>query len=228
MDHDYIDEHGLVERYVKRRLEPQLEQAFEIHLLDCPRCIDAIETAEFLEAGLRDGLAADPPAAVPPRRARPLTWLADAFLQRPGLALAALLVIAIGPAALVLRMTPTGEGSPAAMVRGDAAILALAPVRSASIAPPYRLTLGETPFPVVLLLEVEPDSCEQFAVTLSGPDDVTVWHGEDLVLGTYDTIPLIIDSGLLQPGDYRVEVRPGAACAAPSRLIAGYRLRAVP
>ena len=78
VDHDYIDEHGLVERYVKRRLEPQLEQAFEIHLLDCPRCIDAIETAEFLEAGLRDGLAADPPAAVPPRRARPLTWLADA------------------------------------------------------------------------------------------------------------------------------------------------------
>ena len=84
MDHTGIDDEQTAERYALGRLPETERQSFEEHLLDCPRCLDAVESAE----GIRDGLgnlSAGPAAAHPessvvafaPRRplARPLVTL---------------------------------------------------------------------------------------------------------------------------------------------------------
>lgn len=50
MDHRYIDEHGVAERYLEHSLAPQEHEAFEAHVVDCQECADRLLLAQiFLE-----------------------------------------------------------------------------------------------------------------------------------------------------------------------------------
>lgn len=229
MDHAYIDEQGLVEDYVKHRLAPDVEHAFEIHLLNCERCIADVEVAGLLAGSLQaagnDETTAD----------RSLTGLPSArpgarlLIDRPWLAAAALAIVALGPAAMVYWTAGAPQGvSPSPLIRDDVRLLSLSPVRSADATPSYRIQLGDTPFPVVFLLEVEPTDCEAYAASLTDPDGTAVWQGDGLELNAWDAVPLAVDSSLLSPGDYRFEVRSGSACAAPAVTLASYGLRVLP
>jgi hypothetical protein len=229
MDHAYIDEHGLVERYVKRRLTPADEQAFETHLLDCERCIADVEVANLLASSLQAAADSAPAADEHPTASRSPGPTAGLLIDRPWLAAAALAVVALGPAAMVYWTAgapPPDVTSP--LVRDDVQLLTLSPVRSADAAPSYRVRLGETPFPVVFLLEVEPTACEDYAATLTAPGGAAVWQGDGLALNAWDALPLAVDSSLLSPGDYRFEVRSGSACATPQTTLASYGLRVLP
>src|SRR4051794_15461602 len=53
MDHSYIDEHQLAERYLLGQLSPAEAARFEEHSLACVECLDRLETAEKLRLGLR-------------------------------------------------------------------------------------------------------------------------------------------------------------------------------
>jgi hypothetical protein len=112
-----------------------------------------------------------------------------------------------------------------AAVRGDATLIALAPVRGADERPAYRVRLGDAPFPLVVLLEAEPADCERYAATLLAPTDATLWRGTDLGLDAYDAVPIVIDSALLAPGDYRFELSTDPTCGTPNRIVARYGLR---
>jgi hypothetical protein len=226
MNHAHIEDNGIVELYVTGRLPPDQQREFEIHMLSCPRCTDAIEEAGLLRQGLRltDGL-------VEPRRdtARPAGVLERWFAGRPALAAAAVLAIGVLPATVVW-LNLRGVSSPGTMsaVRGDATLIALAPVRSSEERPAYRVRLGETPFPLVVMLEAEPSECDRYAATLLGPTDATLWHGSGLELDAYDTVPIVIDSALLAPGDYRFELSTDSSCRTPNRIVARYGVRFVP
>jgi hypothetical protein len=63
MDHTGIDDQQTAERYVLGRLSEEERLRFEEHFLDCPRCLDSIEAAQGLRAGLKDVAAAAVPAA---------------------------------------------------------------------------------------------------------------------------------------------------------------------
>ena len=229
MDHDYIDEHGIIERYVKRHLDPELERDFEIHMLDCDHCIDEIEVVQLLQQGLRADVAHRDARREPPTAEAP-GWLAWLLPARPGLAVAALLLVALVPAATVY-WTLGGSGAAsvdALLVRDDARMLSLAPVRSAGERPSYRLELGDDPFPVFLMLEVEPTDCDRYAAEVVGPESTVLWQGDDLFLNAYDSIPLIIESSLLAPGDHRFEVRSATSCESAGQPVASYGLRVLP
>ena len=47
MDHRYIDEQAIAERYVGNTLEPEERVAFESHLVDCQECTDRVLLAEM-------------------------------------------------------------------------------------------------------------------------------------------------------------------------------------
>lgn len=50
MDHRYIDEHGVAERYLEHALFPEEHEAFEAHVVDCEECADRLLLAQiFLE-----------------------------------------------------------------------------------------------------------------------------------------------------------------------------------
>lgn len=47
MDHIYIDAQRIPERYVAGGLAPEMREAFEAHLVDCPECADRLLLAEM-------------------------------------------------------------------------------------------------------------------------------------------------------------------------------------
>jgi hypothetical protein len=50
MDHRYIDENGVAERYLEHALPPDVHDAFESHVVDCEECTDRLLLAQiFLE-----------------------------------------------------------------------------------------------------------------------------------------------------------------------------------
>src|SRR5215467_14709951 len=53
MDHDYIAEQDLVGRYMAGTLPYDERARFEAHFVDCPRCLDALESVEPFGNALR-------------------------------------------------------------------------------------------------------------------------------------------------------------------------------
>src|SRR4051794_16643358 len=53
MDHAYIDDQQVAERYLLGQLPPAEAARFEEHSLACAECLDRLEAAEKLRLGLR-------------------------------------------------------------------------------------------------------------------------------------------------------------------------------
>jgi hypothetical protein len=90
MDHRYIDEYGVAERYLERALAPQELEAFEAHVVDCEECADRLLLAQiFLERK-----AAIPTQEPWPKRAELVAFLDPWEILLIALA-AALLLLAV-------------------------------------------------------------------------------------------------------------------------------------
>jgi hypothetical protein len=53
MDHDYINDHGVVSLYVGGKLSPEERAGFEEHFSSCLQCVEEIEVTAELREGLR-------------------------------------------------------------------------------------------------------------------------------------------------------------------------------
>ena len=53
MNHDYVEQFDLVNRYLKGALAAEEGEQFEEHLIDCPQCIDLLKTTREFKEGLR-------------------------------------------------------------------------------------------------------------------------------------------------------------------------------
>jgi hypothetical protein len=71
MDHRTIEDSDLVEAYVTGRLGASERADFEAHLVDCPDCLDRVESAQGLSAGLR---ALSPAPVTAPAQQRRRRW----------------------------------------------------------------------------------------------------------------------------------------------------------
>jgi anti-sigma factor RsiW len=60
MDHRYIDQYAVAERYLDHSLSPGERAAFEAHLVDCQECTDRVLLAEMFHARQPSGLPARP------------------------------------------------------------------------------------------------------------------------------------------------------------------------
>lgn len=99
MDHSYIDEHQVAERYLMGRLPPDEAACFEEHSMSCAECLDRLETAEKLQLGLRAVAAREVTA-----EAVKLGLLARLVRSRLApVAFTALLAAAVLPAGLLWR-----------------------------------------------------------------------------------------------------------------------------
>ena len=63
MDHRYIDELSVAERYVDNALRPEERVAFEAHLVDCQECTDRVLLAGMFHTRAINGI---PKAENPP------------------------------------------------------------------------------------------------------------------------------------------------------------------
>lgn len=102
MDHRYIDENGVAERYLEHALAPAEHDAFESHLVDCEECTDRLLLAQiFLEHRAASPHADVSPVEALPMRARFAAWLNPWQLFLVAV-VAALLLMAV-PTAYFLR-----------------------------------------------------------------------------------------------------------------------------
>src|SRR5947199_5746092 len=53
MEHDYIEQFDIIDRYLRRRLVEEEVELFEEHYIDCPQCIDRLQTTRDIAQGLR-------------------------------------------------------------------------------------------------------------------------------------------------------------------------------
>jgi Putative zinc-finger len=58
VNHQYIDEHSLAERYLHHTLAPAERAEFEAHLVDCAECTDRLLLAEMFH--VRNGKSSSP------------------------------------------------------------------------------------------------------------------------------------------------------------------------
>ena len=249
MDHSAIDENLVADRYLLGRLTAGERAEFEEHYLDCPVCLERLETIEGLRAGLKE---------LPRRPAASKTAGAPgtvALFRRPLAAalLAACLALAALPGVLFLGRARRSEGELAAAravaaeaLKSNAAltnalerertarasaplaalVFTLSLTRSAgSRAPVDQIVLGDAREWTVLLLD-RPDAPQGASVKaqLSTADGRPV--GEPLAANdaSADTLAVGIPPGILSAGEYVLTL---VGAQAPAGALATYRFRAV-
>ena len=66
MEHRYIDERSVAERYLDHTLSASEHAEFEAHLIDCQECMDRLLLAEMFRN--RNGVSHPAPVPTPPRQ----------------------------------------------------------------------------------------------------------------------------------------------------------------
>jgi hypothetical protein len=111
MDHAYIEEHQIADRYVQGTLPAAEMELFEDHYLSCPECLDRLELAESLQRGFKRMAGHEAATLVAARQLALVAWLARLGRSRQMAVLVmALLVLAILPAGMVFRGVAGSSG----------------------------------------------------------------------------------------------------------------------
>jgi len=250
MDHVYVEEADLVSRYLLHRLSADEEQAFEAHFVDCPACLDRLETTKRLREGLRT-LATDAALRTSPPAARWPLALAAGLLLALGLAFAVARIVGLrGELAglrqdlsriearsrdlerqagdLQRRIAPDPPGTPIPAPGAGVPVVALSIVRGGSGAesgPAVQFTPPPAAPLVVLLLDLGSASAPSYRVAITNARGAQIWTGEHLTLTTPTELAVAIPSTLLQPGDYAVQVDGERRDAGPPRAVGHFAFR---
>lgn len=104
MDHTYIEEQQIAERYVRGTLPAGEAERFEEHYLSCPECLDRLDLTESMQRGFKRAAGQDAARQAAARQLALVAWLARLGRSRQMAVLAmGLLVLAVLPAGLALR-----------------------------------------------------------------------------------------------------------------------------
>lgn len=104
MDHTYIEENQVAERYVAGTLPDVERERFEDHYLSCQECLDRLEVIESLQRGFKRMAGQDVAALTAARQLAIVAWLSRLGRSRQiGTLLAAVLVLTVLPIGLGLR-----------------------------------------------------------------------------------------------------------------------------
>lgn len=226
MDHRYIEEHDIADRYWMGKLSSEEQQAFELHIMDCSTCLARVEESEGLREGLRSvrkaGRAPIPTAA----------WRIAAIAACLGLSIA-------GTASYVLRRQLVEARQEAAVERQQLSNR-VAPKPELAAASLYRFEIvrGEqtpnrvfvpsSPESIVISLRLEPaPGATRYQVVLLAASGATVARKSDLALDAGGHLVVTFPSTLLVPGDYTLRVESLSSSGQASE-IATYPFRALP
>ena len=237
MDHEYIQEHQVVDRYVQGRLSEGEADLFEDHYLTCEECIERLRIAEKFQRGFRQVAAEEAVGGILTAflRSRRALLLGSAFAVL--LAASALLAVrsfrleedlneaqtriaqsrieeerrtaaARSEAEALRSRLAEQEARPVPPQAAGAWIVTLVPVRSGPSAEPQRVALPPTPQWIILTPDLELDPSESYSAVLERQGAV-VWTGEGLRPSPDGFLAIGLESSLLAPGDYRLRVEQG-------------------
>jgi Putative zinc-finger len=103
MDHTYVEENQIADRYVMGTLPAEEAERFENHYLSCPECLDRLELAESVQRGFKRMAGQDAAQLSAVHQLAVVAWLARLGRLRQLLVLLAVLLLpAAVPAGLAL------------------------------------------------------------------------------------------------------------------------------
>jgi hypothetical protein len=101
MDHTYVEENQIADRYVMGTLPAEEAERFENHYLSCPECLDRLELTESVQRGFKRMAGQDAAQVAATHQLAVVAWLARLSRGRQtGALLGTLLVLAVLPAGL--------------------------------------------------------------------------------------------------------------------------------
>ncbi len=215
MDHGYIEENDLVDRYLSDRLTPDELTRFEAHFVDCPRCLDQLEAAEEFGTALRTAAAQDAHRNM--FQSGLMAVLMGWSRQRQALAAAFALALVALPATWYLwsvrpllqefdqvRLQRLSEPQ----VNTPNVLLSLTRSADPSLAPPIRTIVipAESDW-LTISLEIEDDpDIQSYDAALLTAEDRTLWQQSGLKANIYDVVSIAFPSGFLPAGEYRLDL----------------------
>lgn len=222
MDHQYIEEHNLIERYVLGRLPVEDQVRFEEHFADCSACLDALELAGDFNTALRTVVADDARRAVGTGIAALLIrWLRG---PRAAVLLGALMVVMALPALWLVvenqRLAGDLEGLRRPRAEVPSFLLTLSRDDAAPV-PSLAVPAGQT----WLMLAIEADDeFAHYGMTLKDDAGGIRWRGEGLEPTLWGVLQLTLAADFLSPGLYRLELE-GYDAAGRSEPVGSYPFR---
>ena len=247
MRHAEAETSDFASRYVSHQLSDEDARRFEEHFVDCPRCLDAIESAQGLSNGLRQ-LAVDR-AAAPGASPSHWTW---------AWAAAAAVVVAIVGAALVARTVRERDYWRSAAASQEQAArearqladslqarLATATDAAASVSPAVpllSLSLTRGPQPSIAHIALPPaasflviavelaggDCSDQYSAAVADASAATVWSAKGLHRSSATDLGVAVPARALGAGgDFVLHLQ----CVTPRGqdvTIGSYRFRVMP
>jgi hypothetical protein len=192
MDHSRIEEHNLIDRYVRGTLLADERAAFEEHFVDCAACQDQIDVAKSLRLAVRESVAET-------RASSGWRWTAIAACACLGIALAA------GSMFLFERQSARSElASLRFSLERPPVVFGLSLSRDAS--EPRTVTIPAEPRWVVFLAEIDATRYSRYRAAVVGGRGEETWSKEGIEANSPDSISVPIPSAALHPGTYTLVV----------------------
>ena len=223
MDHTYIEQHGLIEQYLKGNLAEEEEVLFEEHFHGCFECQEQLTFARSFSKGFH-AMAAEDAARQAVVIGGIFTWLARrGRAVQAGLA-AAVLMIALLPTMWLL-IGPGNLASDGGVV--SPSVLLLSAYRDRSGEPVAVIDAATSAPPVVLAVDVGSGSrFDSFRATIADATGINVLRRDGLRLNALEVLMISFPADFFPPGDYRLNVT-GVTDDGPTVELGAYSFRVV-
>ena len=200
MDHKYIQDNQLVERYLQDKLTDEEKAAFEEHYLSNAETLAALELAEKMQDGFRDLDESEVFGETPTG-----SWFNRVFLS-PQYAAAAsiLLVVSLGFSGLLYQQLQNDD-----IYAGTQVIPVLSVRSAASGQPAMQISISQPNNWIVLLVDPGFESYVRYQASVARVDRADpqiVWQLDDLQPGYEDMLAVGLPGTLLEPGDYEIRL----------------------
>lgn len=224
MDHAYIEEHGLVERYFRGDLKAEEEVPFEEHFMACAACQERLKLARSLLKGMR-AMASEDAVQRAVVEAGLFAWLTRrGRLAQVGLAMAVLWAAFLPSAWLWLEnqrlvRDAAGVESPT--------VLFVNAYRTTPGEPAAVLDLGTVGSQILLAVDAGDDPrFESFRLSIETTAGTEVLRREGLLPNALEVLMLRVPASEFPPGDYRLRVS-GLTATEPPVELGDYPFRVV-
>ena len=242
MEHSYIEDNALVDRYLTRKLGAAERAAFEEHFLDCRQCLDQLKFAESLQSGIRTFAADAAPLTEVPARSAFFGWFAGGWWRLAVPVPAALLIVLLPVSVLLrryrneavrvevasadLRTKYTALQRQLDQSQRGTAVFILSETRGAQTGATQKIPIPRTPQWIVLAIERDVSQFPSYRATLEQrrPDCLAERSHQSI---SPDAIGISFPSSLLVPGDYTIELE-GLVPGGGPELVGTLSFRAIP
>jgi hypothetical protein len=192
MDHSRIEEHNLIDRYVRGTLPADESVEFEEHFVDCAACQEQIEVAKSLRLAVRESAA---------------ETRADSGWRWTAIAACACLGIALAASSMFLFQRQSAKSELASLrsnLDRPPAVFGLSLSRDAS--EPRSITIPGEPRWMVFLAEIDATRYSRYRAAVVGSRAEEIWRKDGIEANSPDSISVAIPSGALRPGTFTLVV----------------------